>query len=126
MNGAQARELLDGALFAYLQVAVATSQPPEWIQTAVLLEAEALYPKRETPPFADDVSDARKLLDTVRGMGALPASARRALQLRVREGWSFEAIAEELEVSVKYARHLVVSSMAKLRSWRRHELEQER
>jgi len=118
MTDTEARSLLEEALYAYLQVTVPTSEPHSWINATVMMRAEELYPKRGTSSLPDDIAEARKLIETVRGLDTLPDNARRALRLRALEQWSYEDIAADLGITVRYARRLVVSSIAKLKSLR--------
>ena len=106
-----------------MQLTVPTSDPEAWLIAMVCLKAEAMYHERHGHDDAhDDAPDAREVstqtrerLETVRGLKALPADARKAVELRFLRGWSYEDIAAELNVTVKYARHLVAAAVRKLR-----------
>lgn len=104
LSEAEANDLLQQAVCGYLQLTVPTSDPEMWLIEMVGLKAEALYRERLAPRER-----------TARGLQALPADAHKALELRFRHGWSYEDIAAELNVTVKYARHLVAAAARKLR-----------
>lgn len=119
LSSAEGNELLQQALCAYLQLTVPIGDPEAWLIAIVCSKAEELYRQRGGRAGAPDVqqatSRAREILGVVRGLEALPADARKAIRLRIHEGWSFEDIAAELDVTVRYARHLVATSLKKLR-----------
>jgi DNA-directed RNA polymerase specialized sigma24 family protein len=119
LSAAEGTELIQQALCAYLQLTISAADPEAWLISIVCSKAEELYRKRgggsAVPDAALASSRAREVLGLVRGLEALPADAQKAIRLRIREGWSFEDIAAELNVTVKYARHLVATSLKKLR-----------
>lgn len=118
LTEAEAAELIEQALCAYLHLTVSTSNGEAWLIAAVCSKAEELYRKRGSSGATDPVqagARARKVLGVRRGLEALPADAQKAVRLRIRDRWSFEDIAAELDVTVKYARHLVFTSLRRLR-----------
>ncbi len=119
LSAEEGNELIQQALLAYVQLTVPTADPDAWLIAIVCSKAEELYRQRiggsGAPDAALATSRAREVMGLVRGLEALPAVAQKALRLRFRDRWSFEDIAAELNVTVKYARHLVATSLKKLR-----------
>lgn len=119
LSVAEGNELIEQALCAYLQLTVSTADADAWLISIVCSKAEELYRQRGggagAPDAAQASSRAREVLGLVRGLEALPADAQKAVRLRFRDRWSFEDIAAELNVTVKYARHLVAAALKKLR-----------
>jgi RNA polymerase sigma-70 factor (ECF subfamily) len=76
--------------------------PPFWI-----LPQDPGSPE-ETVLFADQARVAREALE------GLPADMRRAIELYRIEGWTLEAIAGELGISVATAHRLIRSGMVKI------------
>jgi len=121
----EATALLEDAFYAYMQITVPTSDAESWLTAAICTRAEMLYGARvvrATPPDVDsDIAHLREMLSTLRGLETLPDKARTAVRLRVHDQLSYEDIASELDVSVVYARHLVRTSIEKLRALQRKE-----
>jgi len=119
LSVAEGNELIEQALCAYLQLTVSTADADAWLISIVCSKAEELYRQRGggsgAPDAARATSRARSVLGVMRELEALPADAQKALRLRFHDNWSFEDIAAELNVTVKYARHLVATSLKKLR-----------
>lgn len=121
LSEAEANDLVQQALCAYLQLTVSTSEAEAWLISVVCSRAEALYRQRAgasavpVPGATQESTRTREVLEVMRGLEALPANAQKAVRLRIHERRSFEDIADELNVSVKYARHLVATSLKKLR-----------
>lgn len=121
LQDTEANELVQQALCAYLQLTVSTNDPEAWLISIVCSRAEAMYRERagaSAPPAPDAVRQSartRDMLKIVRGLERLSPDAQKAVRLRMHDRWSFEDIAAELNVTVKYARHLVATSLKKLR-----------
>lgn len=65
----------------------------------------------------DDAPRLRDILLTQAALDTLPARLRQVIRMHYDEGKTSEQIAEELEVTVPYARKLLSKGMALLRKW---------
>lgn len=97
----------------------ALPDPKAWITAAVSTHVESRYAKRgaAVPAPASAGADASVVMQE--GLASLGPHARRALWLRYCEGWEFEDIAADLNLSVKGVQHLIIKSLKKLRSLQR-------
>ena len=128
LHEADVISLLDETLYAYLVLSVPVAEAEAWVITEVHARAQALsgMPAADAPvpAFRAAAARSRRLLATLQGLELLAPHARRAVQLRIRDGLSYEAVALELEITVDYAKRLVARSMTKLRDIQRRRREE--
>jgi RNA polymerase sigma factor (sigma-70 family) len=95
--------------------------PRAWLTGQILERATEHLRLRGIEPEPDPAADARRMLNliyTQAALATLQKKARQALMLLFHEQKSYEEIAADLEVSVRYAQRLVTRAMAQLRKWK--------
>lgn len=117
LSDAEATALVEEAFYAYLQATAPASEPESWLVSIICSRAETLHRNRdgEAEAAGHEEHDARAILSSPELLRLLPHNAQQALHLRFEAGWTYEDIGAELQIPVRYAKHLVITSLKKLR-----------
>lgn len=117
-----AEAVLHEAFIAYITTNVEVEDPEGWLTAATLTAGKVYLDSRDLSGAMLCAADPRIVREA---LTLLPASAREALRLRLREGMSYADVAMALDVDPHYAQKLVSKSVATIREHVRRRKQQE-
>ncbi|HEV7238335.1 MAG TPA: sigma factor-like helix-turn-helix DNA-binding protein [Thermoanaerobaculia bacterium] len=131
MSDRDAAALLGEARFSFFTTARGLVQDERaWVIGGVVQLAETHQRIHRLPRKTEDVAAKvvriRDIALTAEALAVLPENAREAIRLRYSERMSYAEIAEELGVAARYAEHLVMHGVAKLRALQRRQRAEEK